>query len=548
MPPSLPVPTVSLSWRIGILTLFIAGIVTWGISKISLDVDILSLLPENLPEVQGLEVFLRHFSRPDQMVLVLSHEDPSLLREAEADLMASFREAPLLVEEVFSDPSPKGNPQAFAELVAYALINQPPEDLDRLLGQRLAPGQSSLVLENLLEEIAFGLSPEAAVEKGYDPFGLVQGAFGPDRQLRGSTDGGPALLSQFPPDLRLLYLRSPMPLALTENREMRSWTEALRSHLAAWKNQHPRYSSVSAGLTGEPAIISEISQSMMRDLARSFVLTLLLVAIIFWVWYRSWFPLITLTGLLVLVFLLTLGLSGHLIPRLSVMNVGFASILIGLSVDYGVLIYQRSLRHPRNASLVRRETRRGILGAGVTTAAAFLALKASSLPSLSELGLIVAIGIALGATIMWTLYAGIMARPSASQGPQTSRSAPPFLRPPWTGRISCGVGALIGGAAIILLFDGLPRFDSSDGATRPRHSKAYDALDRITSTMGGSDSAGNVVITAPSEMALLSRLETAAGLLETQRQAGSLVSYDLPLALLPIGPQRLPDFQPLLSR
>jgi len=55
---------------------------------------------------------------------------------------------------------------------------------------------------------------------------------------------------------------------------------------------------------------------------------------------------LALLAMLTLVILLTFGLSGLFIPELNVMNIGFASILIGLT-DYGILVYQQSLVHSR---------------------------------------------------------------------------------------------------------------------------------------------------------------------------------------------------------
>src|SRR6185503_13416024 len=89
----------------------------------------------------------------------------------------------------------------------------------------------------------------------------------------------------------------------------------------------------------------------------------------------------------------------------------FASILLGLAEDFGIVIYQESRTHPElNAKGLRHEVAPGIFWSAVTTAGAFLVLNLSVLPGLRQLGSLVAIGIILGAVVMLFAYLPVLLR------------------------------------------------------------------------------------------------------------------------------------------
>ena len=77
--------------------------------------------------------------------------------------------------------------------------------------------------------------------------------------------------------------------------------------------------------------------------------TLIVIALIFWLCYRRARPLLDLQAMLVLIFTVSLAIAGLFLNQLTVIGVGCAAIMIGLSVDYGYFVYQRSLSTPRHA-------------------------------------------------------------------------------------------------------------------------------------------------------------------------------------------------------
>ncbi len=502
-----------------------------GLSRISFNVDPLRLLPSELPEVRGLGLFLEHFTRPDETIIAISGEDPDAVEEAANRLMAAFRQEPELSDQIV-DRAPWDDPDGLAELIAFALLNLPPAEFAKI-AERFEPEHSRATLDARLEEMAFALSPQEAVLGGYDPFGLITPALG--------ASGGEGMMaadaSEFEAEdgtLRLVYLTAPGEQDRGDYREMIARVGGIRQLVR--ETQLPP--GVTVRLTGEPPVVAEISSGMERDMKVSGFTTLTVIALIFWFWYRRFLPLVWLLGMLGLIFLVTLSAAGLLLRDLTVMNVGFASILIGLCVDYGILIYQATLRAPGDLKAVRRESQRGIIWAAATTSAAFGSLVASSLPGVSDLGVLVGVGIAAGAVVMLRIYSKRLARLSRSW-PAVASDAPVshperlFFGPKTTRAVGQGMLGFIGLCAVVLLVKGRPEVDFSDRSTRPRVSEAYDALDEIRAKMMSGENNGYVVVTG-SGQDVRERFAQMQTQLDEAILTGKLRRYVLPVNFVPV--------------
>ncbi len=158
------------------------------------------------------------------------------------------------------------------------------------------------------------------------------------------------------------------------------------------------------GYTGSPAFVAEISGGMEHDMTSSVGITSLIIAALFWLFHRRLLPMIWLLFLLAVILACTLALGGLIFGSINVVSLGFAGILLGLAVDYGVVHYQEALASP-DAIIpeIRRAIRPSIFWAAVTTISAFLVLNFGGLPGLAQLGSLVALGVMLSALVM--LYA-----------------------------------------------------------------------------------------------------------------------------------------------
>ncbi len=283
--------------------------------------------------------------------------------------------------------------------------------------------------------------------------------------------------------------------------------------------------------TGEPAYVAEISGRMQWDMMSSGFFTVAVIGVIFWLCYRRLRPLADLVGMLGLTFVLSLATAGWVLGQISIIGVGFTSIMIGLSVDYGYMIYQASLTRP-DEKWVRRQVLPYVLWAAGTTSAAFFTLNASSMPGLNHLGNLVGIGVLIGAAVMLGLFVRLVAR-THTEAPRT----PGFER--WLARpgVRRGGFALTATAAAgllgVLAIKGFPSFDESGEALKLRHCEADDALERIYARLSDDRDLMSFVVTGANEADLLAHVRDLEPKLRDAQQRGLVVNSLSPLPVCP---------------
>jgi hypothetical protein len=144
-----------------------------GLSHISFNVDILKLLPPRLKQVEGLSIFLKHFSLPNELIVTVEGSDVETVEASTEALAAQLRGRPDLVHRAVDAPSWESRPQDLAELVAYLLLNQAPEKTAEL-SRRLTPERAPEIARATLEKLSISFSPQQIAILGHDPFGLSE--------------------------------------------------------------------------------------------------------------------------------------------------------------------------------------------------------------------------------------------------------------------------------------------------------------------------------------------------------------------------------------
>lgn len=493
--------------------LLLAALVALGLSRIRFDVDILKLLPANLPQVEGLALFLERFARPDELVVTVEAPDAPAAESAARQAADLLRARPDLARRVVDAPPWEQESGDVAELVAYLLLNQPSGTVDALI-ERLSSTGAPTAAAAAAERLRESFSPEDLALASYDPFGL-----GADLLASGvaSRDFGSEFVSA-DGTFRVIYLEAP-PLS-GGYRGTVDWVRGVRAALAAVP--------ATVGVTGEPAFVADISSTMEWDMKSSAFVTLAVIALLFWLAYRRIRPLALLLALLGLTFVIALGLAGVLLSELTMIGVGFASILIGLSVDYGYLIHEKSRQAPASRSALRRVAVQNIVWTAGTTAAAFFALNLSRLPGLSQLGNLVGIGVLVGAGVMLLAFTPLAWRWRPAEPPPRRLPFEKLARPgAWF------TAVLVAILLATLVIKGPPPMDFSAESLRPRESGAYASLDRLAAKLGNDPAMLNLVVTGRDETETLARLRSAEDHLRAAQAAGDVRSFQTALPLCP---------------
>ncbi|HWI59715.1 MAG TPA: MMPL family transporter, partial [Bacillota bacterium] len=528
-------------WWLGLTAL-----VALGICRLRFDVDVLNLLPPDLPSVQGIKLYQEHFANARELIITLRAPSGETAEALAAELAARLRRQTNLFTEVSWQPPWMEQPAQAAEIVAYLWFNQPPAVFGSLTNQ-LAPEHRGVLLGEAREALATSLSPMDIARRAFDPYDLLtlpmltnfsglsaeQG-----QQMFGSSDG----------TFRLLFVQA-RP-ALEGYQPCVSWLNEVRRTVEETRAQKPEWRETTLRYTGRPAFVAEIASSMQRDLSGSVVGTAVIIAALFWLTHRRWLPMLWLLTLLGLILVATLGLGSLLLGTINVVSLGFAAVLLGLAVDYAVVHYQEALAHPElTVPEIRRVISPSILWAAITTIAAFLVLNLGGLPGLAQLGSLVGIGVSLAALVMVVAFLPPLFPQRRHLPPGSPRfrfSA--FLSPPPPEPVVWGEnspvsyrrsGLLVTGvvmvAAVAALSRGLPGVDRSGDALRLQHTEAEVALTEIAAAVGIPQDPLWAIAAGATEAEVYEQLCRAEALLAQASSNRSISGYLLPTSLWPRG-------------
>jgi len=503
--------------------------IAFGLIRLRFNVEVLDLLPADVPAVRGLKIYQQNFANARELIITVRAPNP---REAEAAarlIAETLSQHTALTAAVSWQPPWIEHPAQAAEFIAYLWLNQPPEIFGQLTN-RLAPAQLAQTLGAAREQLTTSMSPKEIALLSYDPLGLTRlppdpaaatPLVGDDQELFASSDGA----------FRLIFVEASEDLA--SYRACIAWLEKVKHWVQSCRNDGGLGEEIVIHYTGRPAFVAEIAGGMEHDITSSVGSTILIIIALFWWAHRRWRPLLWMLGLLALVLGTTLALGGLFFGTLNVVSVGFAAILLGLAVDYGLVLYQELLCSPHSSpSDVRRILAPGIIWSAVTTAGAFLILNLGGLPGLAQLGSLVAIGVSLAAVVMLNLFLPPLVRADATTLASLP-SVPVRLSSTRNSRLSWSATALALAGAVAVLWRGLPTIDHSANSLRPRHSSAYATLEEIKIRMHRPQEPYWLLVGGQNETQIARRLDAIEPFLQRASTNHQIGGFTLPTALWP---------------
>lgn len=391
---------------VGAVLAFVVGCLLMAIFGCKFDSEILNMLPGGFESVQTLKLYNQNFSDSRQLTFALVDEDHSTDLDGFRDHFA---------EEVKKEPwaqrvmarSPMDSANGMDELNAVALpllMNIEPKEFANVI-KKIEPDRLTERLTKYHAAIESG-SPRAEFELNLDPLGVVFPALKPLANTL-TEEQADALTS---PDgtTRLILVATNQnnlgtPACQKTMREVEDFKKRL---IASWQGKAPQVL-----VTGRTPYVAEMSQDMRRDITMTVFGSMALVALIFYVGFRRIRPLNAIMHVLMLCCVVSIGVGALIFRELSMITIGCCSILVGLGVDFGMLLYgsYQSARNQgldHNAAVIQAldQLGRGVFFGALTTAAGFLSLALSACNGFAQLGVLIAIGVLFSAFFMMTIF------------------------------------------------------------------------------------------------------------------------------------------------
>ncbi|MGC3988754.1 MAG: MMPL family transporter [Chthoniobacteraceae bacterium] len=507
-----------------------------------LDTEVLNLLPGGYESVETLKVYNGSFTQTRELSFAIYDESKQADLDAFSQEFADqLRDQPW-VERVL-DRSPMESPEGLADVQKIALpllFNLPPTDFNAAIAQ-LSPAEIASRLHRYQQEIAS--SPRAEMQLQLDPLGIVVPALKPLNGSFSAENTQPLASADGTLHLIMVMTRQ-SDLGSKACQRMMDQINALRANfIADWKKQD-RGPAPQILVTGRTAYVAEMSHAMEGDIITTALTSILLVSGVFYLGFRRLRPLVSIVLVLLVCCFFAVALGAVIFPALNGIAVGFCSILVGLGVDFGMLIYSgyqnaRREGQPHEAAIAIAIERlgRGIIFGALTTGTGFLGLIVSGSSGFSQLGTLIALGILLAAGLMMTLlflFVGDEKKPQRAQKPNAPVDRLLELLARHPGRFTTFSIALLAAISLLYLLPvGQLVFQANPRSLEPKNSMAGDALRTIQTKLTRGQDPILVLISSKDAEKLHENWTVALNHWHELQAKGVLKSVSSPTALIP---------------
>lgn len=542
--------------------LIVAAAVIFGLGLLiilnrhNLDSEVLDLLPGNFESVAGLKEYNNEFSQARQLVFVF------LADKGHADDLGPFRDH--FISELKKQPwimrtfdqVPIESDEGIAEVQGVApllLLNLPPEDFRDAM-KLLQPAEIQERLTRIRTMLNDSLSIRSQMEVTMDPLGLLTRAMKPFASGSLTTSSGTFSLGSDDGLMQLAFATTNQPgLGTKECQDVMDQLSAFQNRvLKDWDGYKPHVM-----VTGRTPFVAQISRSMDRDGMLSSTLSILIVSALFFLAFRRFLPLLGIVLILGLSALVSLALGMLIFSDLNMVAIGFCSILVGLGVDFSLLLFGRYLQarrkgedHVRAVFVAVRDIGAAVFYVVVTTAIGFLVLGFSRSSGFAQLGVLVALGVAAAGLFM-VLFLFMFFKPVK---PPTkpdfiligaNRFVDAMFREPrpvlWVS------AAVLLGAAIIALLPSIPlNFDTNPRSLQPKQIPASIALQEMADKMHQESDPVTILVDSNDPEEFHDRWEHLRQGLEKAQADGEIRSVST-LAMLAFSPKRFAENRAYLN-
>jgi uncharacterized protein len=473
-----------------VVAILAVGSLSLLVSRMALDSDVLNMLPSKFESVEGLKIYNRDFEQTRELTFAL------VCQPADVDKLEEF--APTFAENLQRQPwcervlagSPMETPDGMRDLQSIAaplLLNLEPAAFQESMSI-LQPAKMRERLHRLRQQIEAG-SPRPEFELAFDPLGLVGPALKPFATGSAIEEDQPLTSPDRTMRIFLTVTNQRSLSAFACQHLMHEVRESLVRAREGWDG-----GPLEIFVTGRSAYVSDISLSMRYDIVATLLGSVLLVGSIFFIGFHRWLPLFGMGFSLLLSCLVGLALGLVIFGKLNMITIGFSAILVGLGVDFAILIFGRYQQarmdgepHREAVATSIRKLGRAVFFGALTTAVGFLALVLSGSPGFSQLGVLIAIGILFAGLFMCTiLFLFVREHQPPPRHDWLFEMAKKYVRA--AVRHPVRLSILSGGIFLLVsLFGFSPRpplaFDATARSLEPKNSGASRALAAIMQKM-----------------------------------------------------------------
>jgi predicted RND superfamily exporter protein len=508
------------------------------VTKLRLDTEVLNLLPGNFESVKGLKIYNSDFAQTRELTfaLVSQPEDADKLEDFAPRFAESLRKQPWCVRILAG--SPMETPEGIRDLQNIALpllLNLDPAAFDETIAS-LQPAKIQQRLHRLREEIEAG-SPRPQFELQLDPLGLVTPALKPFAANVSLEEEQP-LTSADRTTRIILVVTNQRTIGAFDCQRLMRQVNAFRAQAHQGWDGGPLQILV----TGRSAYVAEVSLSMRHDIIVTLLGSMLLVGGVFYIGFHRWLPLLGMGISLLLCCLVALAIGVLIFHKLNMVTVGFCAILIGLGVDFAILIFGRYQQardegsdHPRAVAESIASLGRAIFFGALTTAVGFLALLLSGSAGFTQLGVLIAIGISFAGLFMTTVFFLFIPRKTAPRhGDWIFMLAKKYVR--WCVQRPAPMLAISTPILVLLTAVAVsPRpslpIDTSTRSMEPKHSDAGYALETIMSKMPTRWEPVLGIVRALDQQQLHDYWQAVEARWTKAKSSGAIKSFSTPAAL-----------------
>lgn len=387
------------------------------VTRMKLDSEVLNLLPSGFESVEGLKVYNRDFSQVRELTfaLVSQPEDVDKLEEFAPQFAQRLREQPWCTRVLAG--APIETPEGIRDLQSIAvplLLNLEPGAFNETLAL-LEPQKIRERLLRLRQEMEAG-SPRPQIELSLDPLGVIGPALKPFAGNAAMEEDQPLTSSDRTMRVFLTVTNQPSLNAFDCQKLMREVKAFQEKAHEGWEG-----GPLQILVTGRSAYVAEISLSMRHDIVITLLGSIVLVGAVFYIGFHRWLPLLGMGFSLLLCCLVALAAGLLIFHELNMVTVGFCAILIGLGVDFAILVFGRYQQardegtdHTAAVSEAVRTLGKAIFFGALTTAVGFMALLLAGSRGFTQLGVLIALGISFAGIFMLTVFFLVLPRKASA--------------------------------------------------------------------------------------------------------------------------------------